>query len=155
AATDILPKPPVPNPGTLVVGITAPGKLTINNGSIMNVNPGDAILGQQANGKGTLAVTNDKSALNVLRGALQVGGKGTGTLMVSDKGAVTAPNVNIGASGGNGSVTVTGVGSSLTASSPNTGGLTVAANGDGSLKIENGASVKADVGVLGSAAKKL
>ena len=81
---------------------------------------------------------NPVAAWDVGGTTLQVGDTGTGSLTVSGGGALTSQDANIANDfGSQGSVTVTGAGSSWS----NTGALSVGNFGDGTLLIEEGGAV--------------
>ena len=78
--------------------------------------------------------------------SFRVGDAGTGTLHISGGGSVTANSVDIGRQGGSdGSVTVTGVGSTLVVGK----NLDVGNSGIGSLTIQGGAKVTSAQGYIG------
>lgn len=96
----------------------------------------------------TGAVTVDGSGSTVTNTTyLYVGEAGSGTLTITNGGAVAAPNTSIGNNAtGVGTVTISGAGSSLV----NTNTLYVGSAGDGSLTVTNGGSATSVTGVVGN-----
>ena len=127
----------------LYVGNSGTGTLLISaGGSVSNsdINIG-ATIGESAGSAGEVTVTGAGSSWTNT-GDLFVGDSGSGTLVISAGGFVTNGDINIGAtignnSGANGTVTVTGTGSSWT----DGGDLFVGNSGTGTLFISAGGSV--------------
>ncbi|MGV2140439.1 autotransporter outer membrane beta-barrel domain-containing protein [Agrobacterium sp. 16-2014-1-2a] len=123
------------------------GRLTINNGSLRIENAGNVsntlgIVGDSDTGD---AVVTGPGALWVNTGQLTVGSFATGTLRIENGATVTSNQGYIGSStGSNGSVSVTGNGSSWQMTDFN---LTLGNYGLGSMTIEDGAQVFAKTGV--------
>ena len=93
-------------------------------------------------GDASLLVTNNATAT---ASSLSVGNAATGTATVSGAGTLTSGNAVLGqTSTGNGSVTVTGIGSNWTAN----GTITVGNSGTGTLTIDNGATATSNSGVI-------
>ena len=109
------------NTGTIQVGALGSGALTIENGGTVNSGGGGSI-GLSAGSTGTVTVTGPGSTWNNSPGGgLNIGSFGTGTLTIANGGMVinnTAFTANIGnGAGSQGTVTVTGAGSSWSNSS--------------------------------------
>ncbi|MCP4565836.1 MAG: autotransporter domain-containing protein [Bosea sp.] len=134
------------NNGTLNVGYGGTGTLTIADGGVVTSagagGPAGSI-GVTAGSTGTVTVTGAGSTwLNngmLGDGELYVGKAGTGTLIVEDGGWVKSTSGYLGfASGGSGTVTVTGTGSRWTV----VGLLDVGRDGTGTLTIANGGAIE-------------
>jgi outer membrane autotransporter protein len=112
---------------------------------------GGATIGQSAGSTAQMAVYGAGSTWTIPNGQLIVGGDGTGTLLIHSSGAVSASNFdaiianNVGSAG---TVTVTGVGSTLSL----TDDLYVGGAGNGRLNIFNGGAVTSANGFVGSSA---
>jgi len=157
------------------VGFHSSGSLAISTAGV--VNDVSAGLGVLAGSAGSVTVTDPGSQWNV-SGNLQVGGSGTGTLMIENGGVVKSTDINglrVGDGGkgtlaiGNGGqlttnealigvgssstgvVTVDGVGSIWNANGNTSYGaaLFLGYQGNGTLKIENGGQVLTDGVVIG------
>ena len=122
----------------LLVGEEGTGVLNISAGGSINT-VGETVLGNQSGSSGTVTVTGSDSNLTSSV-ELLVGVNGTGTLNIENGGSVNSLGLAaIGDhSSGNGTVNVTGSGSSLTASAS----LFVGFDGTGTLNIEAGGSVE-------------
>ena len=132
--------------GNLVVGNEGSGMLDISNGGRVQVSSQvvsttvDAYIGRLAGSSGHVSVDGMGSSLEVVAsgGFLFVGAAGGGALDITNGGSVSTRVTGVGSNlGGEGNVTIDGVGSSLTAS----GNLIVGTAGSGSLNITNGGSV--------------
>ena len=104
------------NAGSVVVGGQGTGTLTIQDGG--TVSSGGGSVGLSAGSTGTVTVTGPGSSwINGPSGGLNIGSFGTGTLTIANGGRViniTPSPANIGnGAGSQGTVTVTGPGSSL------------------------------------------
>lgn len=124
--------------GQLRVGDRGAGELTVSGGGTVGAQSGISI-GSYASGQGVVTVTGPGSSLTSANW-LYVGDEGHGELTVSNGGDVSAQGVirlGVNASG-QGLVTVTGSGSSLTGSA-----IYVGSGGSGELTVSNGASVSA------------
>ena len=137
------------NAAGVVVGGQGTGTLTIQEGGTLT--GGGGSVGQFAGSNGTVTVTGPGSSwINGLSGGLNIGSFGTGTLMIANGGRVlniTAPAANIGLSAGSqGTVTVTGAGSSWI----NSSGVNVGNFGTGTLNIQNGGAVTDLAGSVGN-----
>lgn len=126
---------------TFEIGELGQGTLTITNAGKVawsNITNG-VVLGDQTGSTGTTTVTGTGSLLNFI--ALEVGASGLGTLTVQNGGEAFGLNgITIGGQKGSvGSVTVTGAGSSLQSAS--FGPLYVGNSGQGTLVVQQGASV--------------
>jgi outer membrane autotransporter protein len=139
------------NVGSVVVGGLGTGTLTIQNGGSVNSGGGGSV-GLLAGSTGTVTVTGPGSTwTNSPGGGLNIGSSGTGTLMIANGGTVTnsTPAVaNIGNNtGSQGTVTVTGAGSSWS----NSFGLSIGNFGRGALTIADGGIVNGPI-VIATAA---
>ena len=128
------------NAGSVVVGGLGTGTLTIQDGG--TVNSGGGSVGLSVGSTGTVLVTGlGSSWINGPSGGLNIGSFGTGTLMIANGGKViniTAFTANIGnGAGSQGSVTVTGAGSTWS----NSSGVNIGNLGTGTLTIANGGVV--------------
>ena len=109
------------NAGTVVVGGLGTGTLTIQDGGTVNSGGGGSV-GLSVGSTGTVTVTGPGSSwINSPSGGLNIGSFGTGTLTIANGGKVinnTAFTANIGnGAGSQGTVTVTGAGSTWSNSS--------------------------------------
>ncbi len=82
------------NAGSLTVGASGDGTLTIDSGA--SVTDGSAIVGQNAGSNGTVVVDGGSW---VTTGALSVGTGGTGAITIENGGTLSAGNTTIGSSG--------------------------------------------------------
>src|SRR5258708_9975590 len=136
--------PPVDN---LIVGNAATGMLTIARGGALSYGA-TGYLGFGAGSSGTVAVTGPGSSLFALH-TLNVGNDGSGTLAVSNGGAMTGNDMRLGVNaGGTGTVTADGAGSQISLNND----LAVGYAGTGTLKVTNGAMVNASKGEIGQLA---
>jgi T5SS/PEP-CTERM-associated repeat protein/autotransporter-associated beta strand protein len=120
---------------TLVVGDFGNGTLKVLAGGVVNDLMGAGIIGANVSSQGAVTVVGSGSSWTVQQ--LVVGDAGTGTLAVSNSGALLSAVTYLGfAAGGTGTVTVTGAGSTWTV-----GNLIVGSAGSGNLTISNGGSV--------------
>ena len=130
------------NIGNVVVGGLGTGALTIQNGGTVNSGGGGSV-GQSVGSTGTVTVTGPGSSWNNSPGGgLNIGSFGTGTLTIANGGMVinnTAFAANIGNSAGlqQGTVTVTGAGSTWS----NSSGVNIGNLGTGTLTIADGGLV--------------
>lgn len=131
----------------LIIGRNGDGTLIIANGGIVNKNAGDGhvTLGRIPGAKGTVQVQGAGSQFNIIDRSLVVGPRGEGELSITDGGSVTANGIDIGGSGihgggGQGSVTVSGAGSSMSLTGT-TQILHVGRNGNGRLDVLDGGNV--------------
>lgn len=142
----------------LNVGFTGIGSLTINNGASFTVTNGNAVIGGDLSGvpgnaNGTVIV--DGATFNVTGtptsgGMLVVGGSGTGSFTVQNSATVTAVDSYVGfGTGANGTVTVTGVGTTWTNSDGGGNGQNIVGNeGTGVFNVYNGATVNVEAGTI-------
>lgn len=140
------------------VGFTGIGSLTINNGASFTVTNGNAVIGGDLSGvpgnaNGTVIV--DGATFNVTGtptsgGMLVVGGSGTGSFTVQNSATVTAVDSYVGfGMGANGTVTVTGVGTTWTNSDGGGNGQNIVGNeGTGVFNVYNGATVNVEAGTI-------
>ena len=132
------------NASNVVVGGQGMGALTIQNGG--TVNSGGGSVGLSVGSTGTVTVTGPGSSWNNSPGGgLNIGSFGTGTLTIANGGTVinnTAFTANIGnAAGSQGTVTVTGPGSTWS----NSSGVNIGNSGTGTLTVANGGIVSGPV----------
>ena len=104
--------------GPVTVGEAGSGYLVIEAGAEASMNTGVALLGltigDQAGSTGTLLVTGPGSRLDAyVSGWTIVGNAGTGTLTVANHGFVELGYTVVDCDDGNGSIAVTGTGSTL------------------------------------------
>ena len=130
------------NSADIVVGSMGTGTLIIQNGGTVISSAGGGSIGMVAGSIGTVTVTGPGSIWNNSPGAgLNIGGFGTGTLTIANGGMVinnTAFPANIGnGAGSQGTVTVTGAGSTWS----NSSGVNIGNFGTGTLTIANGGLV--------------
>ncbi len=131
------------NSSSLIIGNSGTGSLNISSGG--SVSGATVSLGANASGNGTVTVMDSGSSLSAT--TLNIGAGGNGTLTVSGGADVTSGPTYI-AWDKNGSVSVTGAGSTLT--SDNIFYVGINATGVGTLSIENGGVVSNDsIGVVG------
>ena len=133
------------NTGTIVVGGLGTGTLTIQDGGVVNSGGGGSV-GLAAGSTGTVTVTGPGSTWNNSPGGgLNIGSFGTGTLTIANGGTVinnTAFTANIGnGAGSQGTVTVTGAGSTWS----NSSGVNIGNLGTGTLTIADGGVVNGPV----------
>jgi outer membrane autotransporter protein len=138
------------NVGTVVVGGLGTGTLTIQDGGTMT--SGGGSVGQSAGSTGTVTVTGPGSGwFNGPGGGLNIGSFGSGTLVIANGGTVfnfTAFAANIGnGAGSQGTVTVTGAGSSWI----NSSGLNIGNSGTGTLTIADSGVVAGPVTIAANA----
>ena len=134
--------------GTLSVGEGGTGALTISNGGLV-ASTGAITIGASAGATGTVVVDGTGSALGLNSNAtFSIGGAGTGTLNITNGGAVAVGNAAVGfAPGSTGSVLVDGAGSSwITANA-----LALGFAGTGTLVVSNGGTVSTGAGGIGVA----
>ena len=132
------------NAGSVVVGGLGTGTLTIQDSG--TVNSGGGSVGKSAGSLGSVSVTGPGSTwINGTSGGLNIGSFGTGTLMIANGGKViniTLFTANIGnGSGSEGTVMVTGAGSTWS----NSSGVNIGNLGTGTLTIANGGVVTGPV----------
>jgi outer membrane autotransporter protein len=138
------------NAGVVVVGGLGTGTLAIQDGGTMNSAGGS--LGLVAGSTGTVTVTGPGSGWsNGPSGGLNIGSFGTGALTIANGGTVfnfTAFTANIGnGAGSQGTVTVTGAGSSWI----NSSGVNIGNSGTGMLTIADNAVVAGPVTIATNA----
>ena len=133
--------------GDLGVGQAGAGSLTVQNGGTMN-SYSSATLGGEATGVGAATVDGAGSHWQAY-GPLTVGGAGVGTLNIQNQGTASLDGsafLTLGdQAGGHGSASVDGAGSRLAGVNV----LTVGNFGDGSLTVQNGASLDNNQAYLG------
>jgi outer membrane autotransporter protein len=139
------------NAGSVVVGGTGTGTLTIQDGGTVNSGGGGSI-GLAAGSTGTVTVTGPGSTWNNSPGGgLNIGSFGIGTLTIENGGSVinaTPAAANIGNGGGSqGTVTVTGPGSTWS----NRLGAIIGLSGTGTLTIANGGIVTGPIFIAANA----
>ena len=120
----------------ILIGNSADGTLTINNGGVVNSATGQFGLASLLS-TGTATVTGPGSQW-INAGAFVIGSSGTGTLTVSSGATTSGSGSQIGSGGSStGTATVTGAGSSWTEA----GSFTVGNFGAGTLTISAGATM--------------
>ena len=121
---------------TITIGDSGTGTLSVIGGAA--VSGVTYIIGNSSTGVGTVTVDGVGSSVTGT-GVMAVGSAGIGTLSITNGAdVVTSSSVVVGnVAGSTGTITVDGVGSTLTGTS----GLTVGVAGTGSLAISNGAAV--------------
>ncbi len=143
--------------GVMRVGSGGTGTLDINNGGIVTSN-GNNFIGQLG-GDGTVNIDGVGSqwTVNGFDSVVTLGsGGGTGSLDITNGGAVSSSTITVGKladnglpsdTAGTGSINVAGAGSSLTGST-----ITVGLEGDGSMNITAGGQVSIQNGTIGVSA---
>jgi len=124
--------------GSLAVGRTTTGTLTISEGGTVNT-LNNGVIGYYTNAQGTVTVDGADSTWT-MGSDLRVGSEGHGTLVISNGGAVSNTQGYISFvmdDGGTGAVTVTGLGSTWT----NTDYVSVGYEGTGTLTISDRGTV--------------
>jgi outer membrane autotransporter protein len=120
------------------------GSLTITNGGTLADTAG--YLGYASNASGAVTVVGPGSVWsNSSHLFLALGNNSTGTLTISNGGAVSDTVGHVGYGQGTGTVTVGGIGSTWT----NSGDLYIAEAGVGTLSIANGGAVSNVTGTIG------
>ncbi len=133
------------NAGVLNVGYQGTGVLHISNHGNVTVTDITTIA-DIAGSHGTVTVDGGGSSF-INSTYLYVGAAGTGSLTITNGGAVSSPNTSIGNNtGGIGTVTVSGTNSSLTNSST----LYVGSAGNGTLIVNSGGRVTNNQGEIGN-----
>ena len=132
----------------LIVGDTGLGQLTIESAGLVSVandiSPTESYIGHDAGAEGTVTVDGVGSKFSTA-GSLLVGYDGTGTLNITQGGAVDDSSGFIGFDpGSTGKVNVDGAGSTWENSF-----LSVGNRGNGTLDISNGGTVMSDHGFVG------
>lgn len=141
--------------GDLLVGDTASGKLTIEDGGIVDVD-GTSYVGDDMGSQGTVLVSGQDGSGNAATwtnsGDLVVAQSGTGAMTIQNGGVVDNQTAYIGAGADSlGSVTILGRGSDGAASTwTSRGNLIVGDVGTGELIIQGGGAVSAnDISYVG------
>lgn len=134
---------------TVTVGDTADASLTIRGGGTLT-HSGLATIGDDDGAAGHVTVSGPGSAWSITGESIYLGNQGAGSLTISDGAAVSNTYSVIGRlAGSSGFATVTGPGSSWTASQS----LTVGGGGFGSLTVTDGAAVTSErQGAVGGSA---
>ena len=144
------------NVGGTLLNPLGNGTLAVSGASTINISaaPGLAVFQVGRDGNGSAAFTG-ASSINIGDGSVYVGrfAGSTGTLTLSGGSTLSAGNVYIGGAsdtvpGGTGIVTVTGAGSTLTASGTS-GVVSIGQNGTGSLSIANQGTVSSIIMSVG------
>jgi T5SS/PEP-CTERM-associated repeat protein len=147
---------------SVIIGSTAVGALTIVDTSVVNVS--SAVVGDQAGSFGYVCVSGPNADFDVgsidISGSLVVSNAGTGELRIENGAKITITSDNFdnliigGASGGKGTVIVSGAGSTLTTiGTDNTIQVGQALGSTGYLLVEDGAVVSTlelDIGRFGT-----
>ncbi|MDP6567611.1 MAG: hypothetical protein QF578_22475 [Alphaproteobacteria bacterium] len=141
------------NTGSLYVGNQGSGNLTVRNGG--SVTSSTSFIGAAGSGAGVASVTGSGSTWVMNKANLNIGHDGTGSLAILSGGEVSNAKGYIGGnSGGDGTVTVSGISGGTW---HNNGLLTVGGGGTGVLNLysglvtSSGASIGADSGGSGTA----
>lgn len=131
--------------GSLMIGGDGTGYFEVSGGATAETTTG--AFGVNAGSAGYGTITGAGTNWAVTGAAFTVGGSGLGDLVISDGAIVSSQGrVNIGLqAGGEGSLTVTGAGSSLTAATE----FFVGQNGAGQASILNGGTASGDKVILG------
>ena len=133
------------NSGTLIVGATADGNLTVENSAALT--SASAAIGNTSTGTGVATVTGSGSTWTN-SGEIVVGEAGTGTLNIAAAAAVTSASGILGdVATSNGTVDIDGAGSAWTSS-----GDWIAGNaGTGTLTVENAGTLTSGNAFVGNA----
>ena len=133
------------NQSSLRVGVDGTGTLRLENGGTVTTD-GTVFLGVGSQGSGTVIVTGTGSTLQA-NSNVQIGDSGTGNLQVRNGGAFTTTGASIIGvlASGEGTVTVTGAGSSWDA-----GDFRLGQNGKGVMTIGDGATLDTRSALVGS-----
>ncbi|MDH2348942.1 autotransporter domain-containing protein [Bradyrhizobium sp. SSUT77] len=132
--------------GGINVANAGSGSLAISNGGAVSSVGGT--VGALANSTGTVTVTGIGSSWSTGAGNLIIGQYGTGSLLVSNGGAVNDMNGDLGQfAGASGSATVNGTGSIWTNNF-----LGIGDAGNGTLTISNAGKITNTIGVIGAVA---
>jgi fibronectin-binding autotransporter adhesin len=131
--------------GPLEIGYFGNGTLQITSGAVVSdYFNGSTGIGYNAGSTGTMAVSGTGSTL-ITYGGLYIGYSGTGTLQITNGGAVFSTVATLGYNAGSsGTATVSGTGSTWRIDGP----LDIGYSGTGTLQITNGATASA--GLTGS-----
>ncbi|WP_196260814.1 autotransporter outer membrane beta-barrel domain-containing protein [Pelagibacterium limicola] len=128
--------------GDIYVGAQGTGSLSMENGGFADASNGAVYIGYDIGSGGILNVTGAGSAL--LTDNLRVGGAGSGALTVAEGGqVVVTDSIQLNHWGGQGSVIVTGAGSTLTAMNSLFIGENTVAGSTGELTVSDGGQVSA------------
>jgi len=132
------------NSSHLYVGEYGSGTLSISNGGALSSM--QSLIGYRAGSSGAVTVDGAGSSWSKSGGSLYLGFYGSGTLAISNGGAVSSLTSYIGfEAGGSGAVTVDGADSSWS----NSGDLYVGVHGSGTLSISHGGAVSNTHGFIG------
>ena len=142
------------DPGNWTAGVPDAGDTAIvNNGGTAEIGAPGAVsgigsAGETAGNSGTVEVDGAGSTWTI-GNTLYIGNSGTGTLDVTDGGAVSNHNGAIGTTAtGSGTATVDGAGSTWT----NSGQLTIGGAGTGALTVSGGGAASDNVAIVGESA---
>ncbi|ABS65205.1 outer membrane autotransporter barrel domain [Parvibaculum lavamentivorans DS-1] len=142
------------DPGNWAGGVPGAGDVAIvNNGGTAEIGAAGALssigsAGETAGNSGTVEVDGAGSTW-AIGNTLYIGNSGTGTLNVTNGGAVSNNNAAIGTTAtGSGTATIDGAGSTWT----NSGQLTIGGAGEGALEISGGGAVSNNEGSIGNQA---
>lgn len=121
--------------GTMSVGESGTGSLSVSTGGFFIDNTGIIRIGNQAGSFGT-AVVSGSGAEIIANGGMEIGSSGTGSLTLLNGGAVASDFVNMGhGSTASGTLTVTGTGALLTEFDATTVSVGATAGGTGIVQI--------------------
>jgi len=126
----------------MTIGDFGTGGMLVEKAAMVQVTGGTTVLGAQAAGNGSLKVDGAFSSFSTVgAGTMTVGDLGVGDVQIVNGGTMTTDTVDIGgAVTGQGTVKISGNGSTLT----NNNRLTVGLNGNGTLTVEKGGQVTTD-----------
>ncbi|WP_377297883.1 autotransporter domain-containing protein [Rhizobium sp. SGZ-381] len=128
-------------------GTLGEGTLTISDGGA--VSSTSARLGDVLGAEGSLIVDGALSGWTITGGNLEIGSSGTGSVTIRNGARLSSANAILGQNANaSGTATITGTGSSWTAS----GNIYVGNGGDGDLSVRAGATVSSDAGYVGTMA---
>ncbi len=134
--------------GSLIVGGTAPGSMSVTGGYVVNNTGGGIVADQSASTTSSVIVDGAGSAWNNTS-FLTVAHSGSGTLTISGGGSVSNTTANIANSFSQGTITVGGGTGSSTWT--NSGQVSIGiSGGTGTLNVIGGGSVSDTVGQIGS-----
>lgn len=128
--------------GSLIIGDTSTGTLTIENGA--EVGAEDIYIGDDAGSNGTVTVEDSSFHTSLASGLIYVGNSGEGSLSLIDSDSEALAFLIGQGSGSKGAVDVSGGAAALSTGA----NLVLGHSGTGTLTIENGATVSAGQDLL-------
>jgi fibronectin-binding autotransporter adhesin len=126
------------------VSSATPSSLAITTGGVVTADTA-TIGGDVAGYAGNVTIDGAGSALQIANGLTVGEFGGTGTVALTNGGAISAATINLGDTGSTGTVIVDGAGSALTATTL----LAVGLHGTGTLTVQNGGSVSGALAGVG------